>query len=68
MRWFTLRPCKTKVILQKKKKKQYQPKLIDISVDKYLSRKIMNVLNETKPSKTKEKLQISFHRKIFEIH
>ena len=45
---------KLKVILQKK---EYPPKLIDKSVNKYLSKKIMNKPSETVPSKIKENIR-----------
>ena len=44
---------KLKVILQKNK---YPPKLIDKSINKYLSKQIMNKRSETYPSKTKENI------------
>lgn len=50
MAWFSLRPWKTEGHCIKKN--EYRPKLID----KYLSKKIMNMPSETKPSKTKENI------------
>ena len=56
---WTLKPshldfAKLKVILQIN---EYPPKLINKSVDKYLSKKIMNKPRETDPSKTKENIR-----------
>ena len=38
-------------------KKEYNPQLIDKSVNKYLSKKIVNMPSETEPSKTKENIR-----------
>ena len=56
-RWdvFHLDLKKLKVILQKKK--EYPPKLIHKSVNRYLNTKIMKKPNETEPSKTKENIR-----------
>ena len=44
---------KLKVILQKN---EYPPKLVDKSINKYLSKKIMSKPSETETSKTKENI------------
>ena len=55
MGWFHLDLEKLNVIL--KKKNEYQTKLIDKSVNKYLNKKIMNKPSEAEPSKTKENIR-----------
>ena len=46
--------------------KDYNPQLIDNSVNKYLSKKIVNMPSKTEPNKTKENIQyfkLSFIKK-----
>ena len=49
------RPWKTE--RHSEKKNEYQTKLIDKSVNKYLNKKIMNKPSEAEPSKTKENIR-----------
>ena len=59
---------KLKVILQKN---EYPPKLVDKSINKYLSKKIMSKPSETETSKTKENIwyfKLPFIGKNFQIH
>ena len=54
MGWFPLRPWKSECHFTKIK---YLPELIDESVKEYLSKKVINMPNETKPSNTKENIR-----------